>query len=268
MTAWITNQGSVFVPTAQHWVNAMIVGLVCYFGFHMGYEAFNGRPMVSADKFFTGWLPGLVFVKAILTYWSRPLPWSPVSFHQLIPSTATYLTNLLNAATMAQSRAAMDDLLSRVPVPDSVIDIRAQVGYWLATWAVWIPEGIMFAFGTLSLVALAVGITAGPLSAALRIFPPMAHLFRNWLDYMVSWASYGMVSAIVLNIWSMAIVLGIPRIFHSTGIIEAIVLAKAFCFINIALIVSCLQIERMAAALFGHAVSGAAGYPDQIRRMI
>lgn len=265
---WLTQGSGLLLPTANHWVHAMTLGVICYFAAMMGFEAMVNAPMEHAKRFFIVWVPSLVLTNAMLTYYSSPMPWGGDSFHQLIPDIGLYLTKLINASTMATVSTAMENLLGRVVAPTNWWDFRGQILYLAAQGMVWLAEGIMFAFGTLSLLAMAVGITLGPLSIAMRIWPYMAHLFRSWVDYMVSWMSYGVVAAIVLKIWAMALIYGLPAIFHSTGIIEALILAKAFVLINCALFLCCSYIHSWAASLYGHAVSGAAGYPSQLRRLL
>lgn len=262
-TSWISANSPILMAESQSLLTSFAKIMLVILGLKL---ALRGGPHVAAD--FVYWAVIFLVAKTMLHYYNSPLPWVSSNLHQILPDTAREISSWFGSSAMATATKQMDALAAAIPTPSWKQGLEAAY-YILALGLIWLAEGVMFALSCVGYIFIAIGAVLGPLAIPFLMIPRMSYLFWDWLSYMISWSMFQVVASALVWIWAQILINGMNAMFHGsyTGI-QTVVAVKAFVLLNIAIFWVCFRTDRIAAALYGHAVSGAAGFGEWMRSFV
>jgi hypothetical protein len=260
---WVSSNDNLLLSEATMWFRWLAIIMLCLYGLRWGLDAATSHSGLHGLPELLRFGATILFIKFLLTHYNTPLPWTSVSFHQLIPETARQIAAMINTSALHQVEVGLDTALARVPKPSYPgMEMLAYAVFWVLTW---FAQGILFLLSINAFIPIGIGIILGSLSIATYIFPPLKHLFPNWISFMISWSMYGVVAAALVWLWSHVILIFIARFpTDASGILASMALLKSLFFLNLGMLWSCKNIDKFTAGLYGHAVSGASSFSHYV----
>lgn len=197
----------------------------------------------------------------MMRYYNTPLPWTSSSFHQLLPDTGRQLAGIIDLSSLNTLVAAIKDATDNTQKPPA--DILMIFVYVCVLIDMFLVEGILFAVTILGFIAIGIGSLLGPLFIPWLIVPRLSWLFWNWIQFMLQYSFYRVLSSALVYIWANVIVRFFTNsIQHDYSLPHFLLLIVPFGMLNIGLFFSVFKITSFVSDLFkgtAAARSGMAG---------
>lgn len=192
----------------------------------------------------------------MMRYYNTPLPWTSSSFHQLLPDTGRQLAGIIDLSSLNTLLAAVKDAIHRAQKPGN--DFLLVFIYTGVLIDMVLVEGILFAVSILGFIAVGIGSLLGPLFIPWLIVPRVSWLFWNWLQFMLQYSFYRVVSSALVYIWANVIVGFFTNSIHGDyTLAHLLVLILPFGMLNIGLFFSLFKVTSFVSDLFkGTAAAG------------
>jgi hypothetical protein len=192
----------------------------------------------------------------MMRYYNTPLPWTSSTFHQLLPDTGRQLAGIIDLSSLNTLLAAIKDATDKAQKPPS--DILMVFVYVCVLIDMVLVEGALFAVTILGFIAIGIGSLLGPLFIPWLIVPRVSWLFWNWIQFMLQYSFYRVVSSALVYVWTNAIVRFFTNsIQHDYSLAHLLLLVVPFGMLNIGLFFSIFKITSFVSDLFkGTAAAG------------
>lgn len=210
--SWISNAldllttayGSQFLTEGHVWLKYIAIIILTVYALKWGLVSVSGHGGYD--------LPGLVqfFVmfsldSAMLIYYNNPLPWCSSSVATIFPDTAQQLSAILNNTALANTVQKFKDAIDNIEDPQSLVINGSSWIVWAeATGFMYICEGMMFVVNIVGFLMVGVGVLLGPLFIPFFIVPRLSWLFWNWIQFMLEFSFWRLVSTAVVFVWATA----------------------------------------------------------------
>jgi hypothetical protein len=197
-----------------------------------------------------------LIAEMMMRYYNTPLPWTSSSFHQLLPDTGRQLAGIIDLSSLNTVLAAIKDATDKAQKPSG--DILMVFVYVCVLIDMILVEGILFAVTILGFIAIGIGSLLGPLFIPWLIVPRVSWLFWNWIQFMLQYSFYRVLSSALVYVWANVIV----RFFthglqNDYSLPHLLVLIVPFGMLNIGLFFSVFKITSFVSDLFkGTAAAG------------
>jgi len=197
-----------------------------------------------------------LIAEMMLRYYNTPLPWTSSSFHQLLPDTARQFAGIIDLSSLNTLLAAVKDATDKAQKPGD--DFLLIFIYACVLIDMVLVEGILFAVTILGFIAVGIGSLLGPLFIPWLIIPRVSWLFWNWLQFMLQYSFYRVVSSALVYIWANVIVGFFTNSIHGDySLAHLLALILPFGMLNIGLFFSIFKITSFVSDLFkGTAAAG------------
>jgi hypothetical protein len=204
----------------------------------------------------------------MMRYYNTPLPWTSSTFHQLLPDTGRQLAGIIDLSSLNTLLGAIQDATGKAQKPTD--DFLMVFVYVCVLIDMVLVEGVLFAVTILGFIAIGIGSLLGPLFIPWLIVPRVSWLFWNWLQFMLQYSFYRVLSSALVYIWASEIV----RFFNDCiqndyTLPHFLALIVPFGMLNIGLFFSIFKITSFVSDLFkGTAAAGsgmASGLAGAIR---
>ena len=129
----------------------------------------------------------------MMRYYNTPLPWTNSSFHQLLPDTGRQLAGIIDLSSLNALLAAVKDAIDKAQKPGN--DFLLVFIYTGVLIDMVLVEGILFAVSILGFIAVGIGSLLGPLFIPWLIVPRLSWLFWNWIQFMLQYSFYRVLSS-------------------------------------------------------------------------
>jgi hypothetical protein len=246
----------VFLSMGNQLLTAISIIMLVTFGLKWAlYSASRHHPEFD--------FPGVIHFFALflvaelmMRYYNTPLPWTNSSFHQLLPDTGRQLAGIIDLSSLNSLLSAINDATHKAQKPDN--DFLMVFVYVCVLIDMILIEGVLFAVTVLGFVAIGIGSLLGPLFIPWLIVPRVSWLFWNWLQFMLQYSFYRVLSSALVYIWANAIV----RFFTNSiqqdySLPHLLLLIAPFGMLNIGLFFSIFKITSFVSDLFkGTAAAG------------
>jgi TrbL/VirB6 plasmid conjugal transfer protein len=192
----------------------------------------------------------------MMRYYNTPLPWTSSSFHQLLPDTGRQLAGIIDLSSLNTLLTAINDATHQAQKPDN--DFLMVFVYVCVLIDMVLVEGALFAVTILGFIAIGIGSLLGPLFIPWLIVPRVSWLFWNWIQFMLQYSFYRVVSSALVYVWANAIVRFFTNsIQHNYSLPHLLLLIVPFGILNIGLFFSIFKITSFVSDLFkGTAAAG------------
>ena len=195
-----------------------------------------------------------LIAEMMMRYYNTPLPWTSSSFHQLLPDTGRQLAGIIDLSSLNTLVAAIKDATDNAQKPAN--DLLLVFVYVCVLIDMFLVEGVLFAVTILGFIAI--GSLLGPLFIPWLIVPRVSWLFWNWIQFMLQYSFYRVVSSALVYVWANAIVRFFTNsIQHDYTLAHLLLLIVPFGMLNIGLFFSIFKITSFVNDLFkGTAAAG------------
>jgi len=192
----------------------------------------------------------------MMRYYNTPLPWTGSTFHQLLPDTGRQLAGIIDLSSLNTLLGAIKDATDKAQKPPS--DFLMIFVYVCVLIDMVLVEGVLFAVTILGFIAIGIGSLLGPLFIPWLIVPRLSWLFWNWIQFMLQYSFYRVLSSALVYVWASVIVRffndGIQKDYTLPHFLTLIV---PFGMLNIGLFFSIFKITSFVSDLFkGTAAAG------------
>jgi hypothetical protein len=151
-------------------------------------------------------LPGLVqfivmylIAENMLRYYDTPMFGSGSTFSSFLPDAMKTYANWIDISRMDMTLQNIDTVLANIQRPQ-IFNIALALPYVFVEMDMWLLSGVLFAVTAVGFAALAIGQLVGPLFIPFFIVPRLSWLFWDWIQYMIKYSLYRVVSAGLLYI--------------------------------------------------------------------
>src|ERR1700685_80453 len=145
-----------------------------------------------------------LIAEMMMRYYNTPLPWTSSSFHQLLPDTGRQLAGIIDLSSLNTLLAAIKDATDKAQKPSG--DILMVFVYVCVLIDMILVHGALFAVTILGFIAIGIGSLLGPLFIPWLIVPRVSWLFWNWIQFMLQYSFYRVLSSALVYVWANVIV--------------------------------------------------------------
>jgi hypothetical protein len=248
-------------PVFQGWGRDLFVGLVT-----MMIVGYGIKVMLAHARGLDDQVSGLVFllfkacgVYAVIVFYEAPIPGVGVSFTNLITDSCAFFMTVLDARSLENTSAHLDELMSRFVVPGA-LELLANLMYWAIWLLIQAVKALSLAVVAFGLIASAVAALIGPLFVPWLMVPSLSWLFWGWLRAFIQYSFIPVVAMAYLMIFERFIYAyvttvppGITPDLYPLYAIQAMVVVGTFAF-------GIVIVPYLAMSFFsGHAHAGTSG---------
>ena len=140
------------------------------------------------------------FGYSMIAFYEAPIPGIGISFSNLITDQAHAFANILDARSLENVFAHLDELWDHFVQPDAW-SILANLLYWLLLIVVTLAKALSLAVVAFGLIASAVCALLGPIFVPFFIVPKLDWLFWSWLKAFIQYSFIPVVAFAFLMIF-------------------------------------------------------------------
>jgi hypothetical protein len=219
----------------------------------------------GSDDGLFGFARLLLFISitySMIAFYASPIPGTGVSFSNLISDQAHFFETILDARSLENVIAHLDDLWSRFEAPDAWA-ILANLLYWVLLLVLALAKVAALAVVAFSRIASAVCALVGPIFVPFILIPQLDFMFWGWLksylqfSFMTTIAfAYLMIGERFIYAYLTTLPFGITEDLYLLYAIQAIVVIATF-------VLGIFLIPSLTSSIFsGHA--GQSVLPDRL----
>lgn len=189
-----------FVADARMFLHVIAVLMLLLKGYRWMYRPY-GMWHTSVDigevVFF---LAKLVCCLLLLHFYINPLPGTSIRFPQLFTSTAYSIQKAIDLSVLNIFAAKSNELTANLfaPTPLNLLEVWVYV---FVLVMMMITQGVLFSVTILSFIATGIGSLLGPFFIPLLLIPSLAGKFWRWVDFMLVYSFYRVISAAFVYVW-------------------------------------------------------------------
>jgi hypothetical protein len=203
---------------------------------------------------------GLFLVaEALMRYYNTPLPWSGVSFHQLLPDTGQQLARAIDISTLDGLTSRVTAIVNGTERPSifNPLELLSFTGIFLEMFLI---EGLFFGVTILGFIAVGIGSVMGPLFVPWLIVPRFSWLFWNWVSFMLQYSFYQVVASALVYVWTHVLVTFIDSAIHGDyTLAHSLLMLVPLSVLNIGMLFSVIRITSFCSDLFKGTAGAGAG---------
>jgi hypothetical protein len=208
-----------------------------------------------------------LIAEMMMRYYNTPLPWTSSSFHQLLPDTGRQLAGIIDLSSLNTLLAAVKDAMDKAQKPQD--DLLLVFVYVCVLIDMVLVEGVLFAVTILGFIAIGIGSLLGPLFIPWLIVPRLTWLFWNWIQFMLQYSFYRVVSSALVYVWANVIVRFFTNSIHGDySLPHLLVLILPFGMLNIGLFFSIFKITSFVSDLFKGTAAAGSGMTGSLAGVI
>ena len=257
---------NTFLANAQPLLDKLALLALVLGALSWTYSYLTGNHIFSSEHFWRVLIRYLIAYN-LLRYYNQPLPLVGYSFHQLFTEEARWMAAQIDITVLDRFLTQIQNIWGTMEKPH-VWDIPATIMYVLIGLNMAAIECALFAITAFSFWAIGVGLILGPFFIVAYLFRATSHFFWAWVNYMIKYSLYRVVSSALVAVFTNVILNFINNSVHgdySIGHWWAIFLS--WLVVVAAGLFACLKVSQLVNDLTtGGAYAGAGAIPIPILR--
>jgi hypothetical protein len=252
------------ISMALDWLRNIAIVMVVIMGLKVALASAAGShghlPLPEAVELGT-WI---VIAFALLHYYSTPLPFAGISFHQLFPETARQISAVIDLKSLDDLLAEIRAIQMNLESP-SLWDVQLVLVYFSVLLNLLFVKGLLFLVTSAGFIGTGVFSLLGPLTIPFLITKRFSWIFYNWLSAMISFSFYQVIGAALTFVWCHFLIAFIHRTVHGDyTLAHWMTLVVPFGAINLAFFASILLVTYYVTDFFKGTATTGAGFGSSL----